>query len=180
MRSALPRPARQLVLVFLHLAAHGMAGRRHIGRIEQDKRREIAPAGERLQHRALRRHRMKHAGGRLLAEFLANGPADRIEVGHHMRVIVVWRLGARVLAVAAHVEHDDIEAAEKPAPEIEIAVDRKPVAVAEHEPRSARIAVPAHPQPRAVCRNDFDNRVRRRDRYRHPREIHAPGQPRPG
>src|ERR1051326_4227664 len=112
---------------------------------------------------------MKEASGRLLAEFIGNGPADRVEVGHHVRVIVVWRLGARVPAVAAHVEHDDIEVIEKTAPEIEIPIDGKPVAMAEHEPRSAWIAVPAYLDPRAVRRHDLDDRVRRRDRHRHPR-----------
>src|SRR5690349_23067360 len=110
---------------------------------------------------------MKQSRDRLLAEFIGNGPADRVEVGHHMRVIVVWRLGARVPAMAAHVEHDDIEVVEKTAPEIEIPIDGKPVAMAEHETRSTWIAVPAHLDPRAVRRHGLDDRVRRQARYRH-------------
>jgi hypothetical protein len=48
----------------------------------------------------------------------------------------------------ARVEQDNLEITEKLAPEPEIAIDRKAVAVADDEPRPAGIAVPA----RADCR----------------------------
>ena len=106
---------------------------------------------------------MEQPGRRLAAEFGAHGPADRVDVLRHVRVVVVGRLGDRVMAVAAHVERDDIEVGEKPAPEIDIAVDREPVAVADEEPgRGVHIAVPAHAQRRAVgaLDRDFGQRLR--------------------
>src|SRR5258707_9300878 len=89
-----------------------------------------------------------------------------------MRVIVAGRIGTRVqssiLAVAAHVEHDHVERAEKPAPEIEIAVDAEAVAMADQQPRRVPGAMTAQPKPRAVVADHLDDGVRRRDRQAHP------------
>ena len=54
---------------------------------------------------------MKQPGRRFPAEFGPHGPADRVDVPRHMRVIVVGRLGDGIMAVAAHVERDDVEIA---------------------------------------------------------------------
>ena len=52
---------------------------------------------------------------------------------------------------------DDVEAAEKPAPEIDITVDREAVAVADKEPgRGIRVAVSAQTQYPAVRALDRD------------------------
>ncbi|HEV8030380.1 MAG TPA: hypothetical protein VGP42_05120 [Stellaceae bacterium] len=66
--------------------------------------------------------------------------------------------------MAAHVKRDHIEIDEKPAPEMEIAVDAEAVAVADEEARSARIAVPAHLQHRTVLADHREDAVRLRDR----------------
>ena len=100
---------------------------------------------------------MKQPGRRLAAEFGAHGPADRVDVLRHVCVVMVGRRGDRVMAVAAHVERDDVEVREKPAPEIDIPVDREPVAVADEEPgRGVHVAVPAHDQHRAIRALDRD------------------------
>ncbi len=120
---------------------------------------------------------MKQPGRWLPAELGAHRTADRVDVPRHVGVVVVGRLGDWVAAVAAHVERDDVEVREKPAPEIDIAVDREPVAVAEEEPdRGQRIAVPAHNQDRAAGVLDRDFGQRRRECFRHQSRM----APRPG
>ena len=95
----------------------------------------------------------------------------------HVRVIVVGRLGDGVMAVAAHVERDDVVVAQKPAPESDIAVDRETVAVADEEPdRGVRVAVPARTQYRAVGALDRYFCQKLRQARGHP-WLH---QPRPG
>ena len=102
---------------------------------------------------------MEQARRRLRAEFLSDGPAQRVEILDHMRVVVMGRIGARVLPMAAHVEDDHVEIGQKSPPEMEIAVDDEAVAVADEEARSLRIAVPSRLQHRPVRARDGENRA---------------------
>ena len=80
----------------------------------------------------------------------------------------------RVLAVIAEVVDDHVVAIEQPSPERKVAVDRKPVAMTEHQARSAGDPVTAHPDNRAVVHDRlehgmrFGNRYLRRFRHRGP------------
>jgi hypothetical protein len=67
------------------------------------------------------------------------------------------RVGQWVPAVIARVEDDDLKVGEKAPPEADIAVARKAVAVADDQPRPARIAVPPYANDRAVLTRDVDD-----------------------
>ena len=68
---------------------------------------------------------------------------------------------ARVPAVVALVINDDLAILQEPAPEREIGVDRKAVAVRQHQPRPMRITMAAHPDARAVRHVEVEHRERR-------------------
>ncbi len=67
------------------------------------------------------------------------------------------RVGQWVPAVIARVEDDDLEVRKEAAPEADIAIARKAVAVADDQPCSARIAVPPYADDRAAVTRDVDD-----------------------
>ena len=85
---------------------------------------------------------MEQAGRRLIAELGARGLAHALEVAGHMRVIMVRRFGRIIPAVVAGIEDDDLEIREEAAPEREITVAGKAVAMTDDQPVPKRIAVP--------------------------------------
>jgi hypothetical protein len=107
---------------------------------------------ERGDHRRQRRHRMKQTGGRLRAEFGCRRFPHKLQVARHVRVVVAGRVGWQVPAVIARVEDDDLKVRKEAAPEADIPVARKAVAVADDQPRPARIAVPPYADGRAAVR----------------------------
>src|ERR1700722_17741371 len=104
---------------------------------------------------------MEQAGRRLIAELGARGLAHALEVAGHMRVIMVRRFGRIIPAVVAGIEDDDLEIREEAAPEREITVAGKAVAMTDDQPVPKRVAVPPHPDEGAVLSGDFDCRIRR-------------------
>ncbi len=85
-----------------------------------------------------------------------------------MRVFIVQR----ILAVIAHVEHDDIVMLRERQPERRIGVDGKTVAVAENDAGRAGLAVAAQPDLRAVPQDERRHRERRRH-YERLMQVHA-------
>ena len=64
----------------------------------------------------------------------------------------------RVPAVIALIVHDHLAIAQKMAPERIIGVDRKAVAVRQHEARTAGAAVPAHANDRTIRHGKIEHR----------------------
>ena len=71
----------------------------------------------------------------------------------------------RVLAVIAEVVNDHVVAIEQPSPERKVAVDRKRVAVAQHQARSAGDPMTAHPDNRAIVHDRLEHGMRLWDRH---------------
>ena len=117
--------------------ALGAAGREQ-GGIDEDERAPGDAIDDVRVDVGDRGERMEDAGGRLGAEPRVDAGADDARVARDLPVGVAGFVMARVLAVVALVEHDDLEIVEQQAPEREVAVDREAVAVAEHDARRRR------------------------------------------
>ena len=105
---------------------------------------------------------MEQPGGRLRAKLAI----DRVPHDVHIRdeVVPCMPVGAmqRVVAVIAEIEEDDFVALAQRSPERKVAIDREPVAVAEHQARRAGIAVLANVNGRAVVHLHIEGVTRAR------------------
>ena len=98
-----------------------------------------------------RRHRARST------EMRANPVEDFLDVGEEILPDMSFLRVQRILAVIAHVEHHEIVALGERQPERRIGIDRKPVAMAEHDaggagPPVAPAASRAFRDLRAACR----------------------------
>jgi hypothetical protein len=100
---------------------------------------------------------MEQPDCRLAAEFRLGGSPHEVEVVRHMRIVMTRRICRLVPAVIPRIECDDLEVAQECSPKADIAIGREAVAVADDEPRAARIAVPAQANRRCARSSDVDD-----------------------
>src|SRR6267143_2713723 len=101
---------------------------------------------------------MEHAGHRLGAPSLADRMPDAFVVDDESFPMMVRGMMRLVLAMIAEVVNDHVVAIEQPPPERKVAVDRKPVAMTEHQARAARDAMAAQPDNRAILHDRLEDR----------------------
>ena len=153
---AVLRPFGQPVLEHLHRRIHRMAGRRHVRRIEQQQRIPAPADLDGVLHGGAARHRMENAGGRPLRQPRADLLHDAFEIAAELLVIVVRRLDRDVLAVVAEIEYQHVEFRQQMPPVRIVGIGGETVAVRHQEPHAVGIAVPAHPDARAVLERHFE------------------------
>ena len=148
--AAAERPLGQPVLEHAHQLVLGMARRRHVGRIEQHQRVPAPADLDRVLHGGAARHGMENADRGLAAEAGIDRLQHALEIAAQLRIGMVRGLGRDVLAVIAEVEHQHVVCRREVLPERQIGVRREAVAVRHHQPHAIGIAVPPHPDVRAV------------------------------
>ena len=104
---------------------------------------------------------MKQARGAPRTECTLDRHRDRFHILRHLDFGVLGEAVPRIPAVVALVVEDHLAVLQELAPEREIGVDGKSVAVRQHEPRPARVAVAADADARAVRHVEIENRKRR-------------------
>jgi hypothetical protein len=101
------------------------------------------------------------AGRPLGAELFLNQMEDVFEVANEGPPIVMIEPMRRVLSVIAKIEKDQLVMLAQWLPERQITIDRKAVAMTQHESRAARISMLAHADGRAIFHHGVDRSQRR-------------------
>jgi hypothetical protein len=164
------RPVGEPVLEDIHELVRAMAGRRHVGGIEQDQGLPGEAELDGVLHRRAGGHGVEHADARLAAPARADLAHDPVEVERHLgvRVAIAPGRGGRILAVVAEVEDDDLEPVGEGAPERVVPVDREAVAIGHDEPHGGLAPpVTADTDASAVAHDEVERLGRGRDRDPH-------------
>ena len=108
------------------------------------------------------RERMEQARGAARTECTPDSHRDCFHIQRHLDFIVLGEAVPRIPAMIALVIENHLAVLQESAPERKIGVDGEAVAVRQHQPRPARIAVAADTEARAVRHVHIENRKRRR------------------
>ena len=107
---------------------------------------------------------MEDADAGLRAQAFAHAQIDSLQIAGEQGVVVPVATGARIVAVIAEVEHDELEAVPQRPPERQISIDGEAIAVADEEPHAIGFAVLADANRGAVIHDQLEALERGRRR----------------